>query len=78
MMLRDHTDTPAEEIAYQASALVVTVAALIGLVVAGLAHGRADHGIAAPEPSLQMTNTLPEYADSRFNLMFGRPEMALP
>ena len=80
-MPRAPLDTNTIENAYQASAIIVSILSLLVLVAVSLAHGKSgpiDADTQMARRSTPTIATLPEFAGTRFDLRFGRPELALP
>lgn len=79
-MPRAPLDTNTKENAYQASAIIVSILSLLVLVAVSLAHGKSGPIDADTQMARRSTPiaTLPEFAGTRFDLGFGRPELALP
>jgi hypothetical protein len=82
-MKRAQINLHARETAYQVSALLVTLLCLLGLIAQALLQGNeAGAGFTEvrplPAPTVHRNATLPELAGTKFDLMFGQPELALP
>jgi hypothetical protein len=82
-MKRAHLNLRARENAHQVSALLVTLVCLLGLIAQALLQGNeAGAGFTQVRPlpaaPTHRTGTLPELSGTKFDLMFGQPELALP